>query len=129
MNQLPAPKKLKQLSKLQRAIAEQFVTVGGTHAQIAKALGCSRERVTITLNLDHVKHHIRNALNDGLLRAATRGARRINRLIDKAKSEYVQLEASKYALDKAGVGTSLDQGHGLAIQVNIDLSGGPTGAQ
>ena len=105
-----------------------------------EALGCSIKeasaksgyaegesgRVTAskTLRLPHVQEYMQQCIRQSIGLNATIASRRVLDLASSAKSEYVQLEASKDILDRAGYkpvdkAMHLVQGN---ISVNIDLS-------
>ena len=77
-----------------------------------------------TLRLPHVQEYMQQRVRESIGLNATVASKRILDLSTNAKSEYVQLEASKDILDRAGYkpiekSMSLVQGN---ISVSIDLS-------
>ena len=105
-----------------------------------EALGCSIKeasaksgyaegesgRVTAskTLRLPHVQEYMQQVVRQSIGINATIASKRVLDLASSAKSEYVQLEASKDILDRAGYkpvekSMSLVQGN---ISVSIDLT-------
>ena len=76
------------------------------------------------LKQPHVKAYMMSQVQEQLGMSATKALNRILALSSNAKSEYVQLEASKDILDRAGFKAPDKHMHIHAgdIRVNIDLS-------
>ena len=77
-----------------------------------------------TLRLPHVQEYMQQVVRQSIGINATIASKRVLDLASSAKSEYVQLEASKDILDRAGYkpvekSMSLVQGN---ISVSIDLT-------
>ena len=77
-----------------------------------------------TLRLPHVQEYMQQMVRQSIGLNATIASRKVLDLASSAKSEYVQLEASKDILDRAGYkpvekSMSLVQGN---ISVSIDLT-------
>ena len=77
-----------------------------------------------TLRLPHVQEYMQQRIRETIGLNATKASHKMLELSQSAKSEYVQLEASKDILDRAGYkpiekSMSLVSGN---IQVSIDLT-------
>ena len=83
-------------------------------------------RVTASkaLKLPHVQQYMMQVVTNSIGLNATKALKRIVDLSDSAKSEYVQLEASKDILDRAGYKApdKVMHSHVGNISVNIDLT-------
>ena len=120
--------KLRKLTKRQTALVDTIVANGCTIAKAAEIAGYSsgesgRVTATKTMKLPHVQQYLMTRMNEEFGISATLAAGTVRRLAMGAKSEYVQLEASKDLLDRAGykpIDRSQVQGAG-DIRVTIDL--------
>ena len=76
------------------------------------------------LKLSHVQEQLRKEVNELIGISAVNATHRVANLSMNAKSEYVQLEASKDILDRAGYKApdKVMHSHVGNISVNIDLS-------
>lgn len=118
----------RKLTDKQTALVDTIVAKGCTLAQAAELAGYSkgesgRVTATKTMKLPHVQHYLMQRMNEEFGMSATLAAGTIRRLATGAKSEYVQLEASKDLLDRAGykpIDRSQVQVAG-DIRVSIDL--------
>ena len=118
----------RQLTKKQTALVDTIVARGCTIAKAAEAAGYSpgesgRVTATKTMKLPHVQQYLMQRMNEEFGLSATLAAGTVRRLAMGAKSEYVQLEASKDLLDRAGykpIDRSQVQVAG-DIRVSIDL--------
>jgi|TARA_R110002020_G_scaffold7744_1_gene32149 phage terminase small subunit len=119
---------IKKLTVKQTALVDTLVAKGCTVAQAAKEAGYAKGesgRVTAckTMKLPHVQQYLMTRMNEEFGISATLAAGTVRRLATGAKSEYVQLEASKDLLDRAGykpIDRSQVQVAG-DIRVSIDL--------
>ena len=122
-----------KLTQKQRDLVDHLVSEGGTIGEAALACGYSPDgnvrsaavTASRTLRLPHVEWYLlkRTAQEIGLSGPAA--FRNLVRLSRGAKSEYVQLEASKDILDRAGLKDQSKQsgnGSGVNVEVVIDLS-------
>ena len=108
---------------------EPLVATGCTLSEAATEAGYAEGesvRVTAskTIRLPHVQSYMMQRVNEQLGMNATVAAARVMNLATGARSEYVQLEASKDILDRAGfkpIDRSQVQVAG-DIRVSIDLS-------
>jgi len=120
--------KLRKLTKRQTALVDTIVANGCTIAKAAEIAGYSsgesgRVTATKTMKLPHVQQYLMTRMNEEFGLSATLAAGTVRRLAMGAKSEYVQLEASKDLLDRAGykpIDRSQVQVAG-DIRVTIDL--------
>ena len=119
----------KKLTPKQVALVDTLVATGCTVTQAAKEAGYAKGdsgRVTASkaLRQPHVQQYMMQRVSEQLGMNATIAASKVLRLATGAKSEYVQLEASKDILDRAGfkpIDRSQVQVAG-DIKVSIDLS-------
>lgn len=119
----------KKLTPKQQALVDTLVAKGCTVTQAAKEAGYAdgdSGRVTASkaLKQPHVQQYMMQCVTEQLGMNATIAASRVMKLATGAKSEYVQLEASKDILDRAGfkpIDRSQVQVAG-DIKVSIDLS-------
>ena len=122
---VPASRKL---TDKQTALVDTIVARGCTIAQAAEEAGYAagesgRVTATKTMKLRHVQQYLMQRMNEEFGLSATLAAGTVRRLAMGAKSEYVQLEASKDLLDRAGykpIDRSQVQVAG-DIKVSIDL--------
>ena len=118
----------KKLTDKQTALVDTIVAKGCTIAQAAEEAGYAagesgRVTATKTMKLAHVQQYLAQRMNEEFGLSATLAAGTVRRLAMSAKSEYVQLEASKDLLDRAGykpIDRSQVQVAG-DIKVSIDL--------
>ena len=119
----------RKLTKKQSSLVDTLVATGCTLREAATQAGYSEGesgRVTAskTVRLPHVQSYMMQRINEQLGMNATVAAARVMNLATGARSEYVQLEASKDILDRAGfkpIDRSQVQVAG-DIRVSIDLS-------
>ena len=121
--------KIRKLTKRQSALVDTLVATGCSIKSAAEEAGYSagesgRVSASKTLRLAHVQEYMMTRISETMGLNATVAAARVLRLAQGAKSEYVQLEASKDILDRAGfkpIDRSQVQIAG-DIRVSIDLS-------
>jgi len=119
----------RKLTKKQTCLVDTLVATGCTLREAATEAGYAEGesgRVTAskTIRLPHVQSYMMQRVNEQLGMNATAAAARVMNLATGARSEYVQLEASKDILDRAGfkpIDRSQVQVAG-DIRVSIDLS-------
>ena len=122
---------MNQLVKLtgkQSKLVDTLVATGCSITEAAKVAGYASGdsgRVTASkaLKVPHVQEYMMRCIQDSIGMNATIASSKLVRLAQGAKSEYVQLEASKDILDRAGFKAPdkhlhLHQGD---IKVSIDL--------
>ena len=118
----------RKLTKKQSSLVDTLVATGCTLREAATQAGYAEGesgRVTAskTVRLPHVQSYMMQRINEQLGMNATVAAARVINLATGARSEYVQLEASKDILDRAGfkpIDRSQVQVAG-DIRVSIDL--------
>jgi phage terminase small subunit len=116
------------LTSKQTALVEHLVANGGTIMDAAQAAGYSvgesgRVSASKALALPHVQAYMMQRVREELGVKATHALHRVVHLSSSAKSEYVQLEASKDIMDRAGLKAPEKHMHLHAgdIKVEIDL--------
>lgn len=116
------------LTEKQTALVEHLVANGGTIKDAAHAAGYAegengRVSASKALAKPHVQAYMMERMRQELGVRATLAAHQVARLAVNAKSEYVQLEASKDLLDRAGLKAPEKHMHLHAgdIKVEIDL--------
>ena len=118
----------RKLTDKQEALVDTLVAEGCSIAKAAELAGYAagesgRVTATKTMKLAHVQQYLAQRMNEEFGLSATLAAGTVRRLAMSAKSEYVQLEASKDLLDRAGykpIDRSQVQVAG-DIKVSIDL--------
>jgi hypothetical protein len=121
--------KVRKLTKRQSALVDTLVATGCSIKNAAEEAGYAagesgRVSASKTLRLTHVQEYMMQRISETMGLNATVAAARVLTLAQGAKSEYVQLEASKDILDRAGfkpIDRSQVQIAG-DIRVSIDLS-------
>lgn len=118
-----------RITKKQKLLVDTIVANGCSIKKASEIAGYAKGeagRVTAskTLRLPHVQEYMQQMVRQSIGLNATIASRKVLDLASSAKSEYVQLEASKDILDRAGYkpvekSMSLVQGN---ISVSIDLT-------
>ena len=118
-----------RITKRQRLLVDTIVANGCSIKEASLIAGYSKgdsSRVTAskTLRLPHIQEYMQMRIRESIGINATKASHKMLELSTSAKSEYVQLEASKDILDRAGYkpvekSMSLVQGN---INVSIDLT-------
>jgi len=119
----------KKLTEKQTALVDTLVANGCSITKAAELAGYAkgesgRVSASKALKLAHVQQYMMQRMGEQFGLSATIAAGQLRKLVTNAKSEYVQLEASKDLLDRAGykpIDRSQVQVAG-DIQVSIDLS-------
>lgn len=124
---LPATQpKRQELTEMQEAFVEAYVTNGGNKLDAAIEAGYSPDTARFQayqlIRKPHVMQAILERTGIELVASAPRARATISRLLD-SKSDYVALEAAKDLLDRAGFKTAEKHDHRIAgeISINIDL--------
>lgn len=111
------------------ALVDTLVATGCTITQASSQAGYARGesgRVTASkaLKLPHVQQYMMMQVQEAIGLNATKAVAQVSKLATGAKSEYVQLEASKDILDRAGYKPIERAQVQVAgdISVSIDLS-------
>jgi phage terminase small subunit len=117
-----------KLTEKQIALVDTLVASGCSIKDASQTAGYAEGesgRVTAskTLKLPHVQQYMMQQVADSIGLHATSAVSRLAKLSSGARSEYVQLEASKDILDRAGFKAPEKQLHLVAgeIKVSIDL--------
>ena len=121
-----------ELTDKQRKLVDTIVTTGCSITEAGIIAGYSTKknkdsaRVTAsrTLRIPKVQRYMMECITRTIGLGAVTASNKMIHLDDKAKSEYVQLEASKDILDRVGLRTPDKVQHSVVgdIKVNIDLT-------
>ena len=118
----------RKLTRKQTALVDYLVANGGTVKDAAHAVGYAdgesgRVSASKALGLAHVQAYMMEKMRQEMGVRATLALSTVTKLAGTAKSEYVQLEASKDLLDRAGFKAPDKHMHLHAgdIRVDIDL--------
>ena len=119
----------RRITKKQKLLIDTIVATGCSITKASKIAGYSEGesgRVTAskTLRLPHIQEYMQQRIRESIGLNATIASKKVLDLASSAKSEYVQLEASKDILDRAGY-KPIDKAMHLVsgnIEVSIDLS-------
>ena len=118
-----------RITKRQRLLVDTYVANGCSIKEASIIAGYSKGdsgRVTAskTLRLPHIQEYMQQRVRESIGLNATIASKKVLDLASSAKSEYVQLEASKDILDRAGY-KPIDKAMHLVsgnINVSIDLT-------
>src|SRR5210317_1115499 len=120
------------LTDKQRALVDTIVATGCSITEAAKKAGYSTEvskdsaRVSAsrTLRLPKVQQYMQQRVAQTLGLGAVSASRRLIELSTGARSEYVQLEASRDILDRVGLRAPDKVSHNIQgdIKININLT-------
>ena len=110
-------------------LIDTIVATGCSVTKASKVAGYSdgesgRVTASKTLRLPHIQEYMQQRIRESIGLNATIASKKVLDLASSAKSEYVQLEASKDILDRAGY-KPIDKAMHLVsggIDVTIDLS-------
>ena len=121
-----------ELTDKQRKLVDTIVTTGCSITEAGIIAGYSTKknkdsaRVTAsrTLRIPKVQRYMMECITRTIGLGAVTASNKMIHLADNAKSEYVQLEASKDILDRVGLRTTDKVQHSVVgdIKVNIDLT-------
>ena len=119
----------RRITKKQKLLIDTIVATGCSITKASKIAGYSEGesgRVTAskTLRLPHIQEYMQQRIRQSIGLNATIASKKVLDLSTSAKSEYVQLEASKDILDRAGY-KPIDKSMHLVsgdINVTIDLT-------
>ena len=119
----------RRITKKQKLLIDTIVATGCSITKASKIAGYSEGesgRVTAskTLRLPHIQEYMQQRIRESIGLNATKASNKMLQLSSSAKSEYVQLEASKDILDRAGY-KPIDKSMHLVsgdINVTIDLT-------
>ena len=118
-----------RITKKQKLLVDTIVANGCSIKKASEIAGYAKGeagRVTAskTLRLPHIQEYMQQRIRETIGMNATIASRKVLDLASSAKSEYVQLEASKDILDRAGY-KPVDKSMSIVtggINVSIDLS-------
>jgi phage terminase small subunit len=121
--------KKNELTTKQRDLVDTIVTTGKSIKECSQIAGYAKGEsgrviASKTLRLPHVQRYMVERVANTIGLGAVSASRRLVELSSDAKSEYVQLEASRDILDRAGIRAPERVQHHVAgdIKINIDLS-------
>jgi len=122
-------KKKNELTTKQRDLVDTIVTTGCTITEASQKVGyakgeAGRVVASRTLRLPHVQRYMMERVANTIGLGAVSASRKLVELSADAKSEYVQLEASRDLLDRAGIRAPERIQHDVTgdIKINIDLT-------
>ena len=123
---------MSELTDKQKALVDTIVATGCSIKEASKSAGYSskgseeagRVSASRTLRLPKVQKYMAMRIADTLGLGAVSASKRLIELSSGARSEYVQLEASRDILDRVGLRVPEKVKHSFEgdIKVNIDLS-------
>ena len=117
------------LTDKQKQLVDTVVTTGKSIKECAEIVGYAKGEsgrvvASRTLRLPHVQRYMMERVANTIGLGAVSASRKLIELSDNAKSEYVQLEASRDLLDRAGIRAPERIQHDVQgdIKINIDLT-------
>ncbi len=123
---------MSELTEKQKKLVDTIVTTGCSIKEGAKIAGYSskgseeagRVSASRTLRLPKVQSYMQRSIANTLGLGAVSASRKLIDLSSGARSEYVQLEASRDILDRVGLRAPDKVAHNIQgdIKINIDLS-------
>ena len=123
---------MSELTDKQKALVDTIVATGCSIKEASKSAGYSakgseeagRVSASRTLRLPKVQKYMAMRIADTLGLGAMSASKRLIELSSGARSEYVQLEASRDILDRVGLRAPEKVKHSFEgdIKVNIDLT-------
>ena len=120
---------LTRITEKQKKLVDTLVAKGCSVKQVSEEAGYAqgesgRVSASKALKTPHVQQYMMQQIADSIGINATIASNKLLRLASGAKSEYVQLEASKDILDRAGFKApdKVMHSHVGNINVKIDLS-------
>ena len=121
--------KNRSLTTKQKELVDTIVTTGCRITEASQKVGYAKGEsgrvvASKTLRLPHVQRYMMERIANTIGLGAISASRKMVELSNGARSEYVQLEASKDILDRAGIRMPDRVQHEIAVEVkiNIDLS-------
>ena len=118
-----------ELTDKQRKLVDTIVATGCSITEAAKSAGYStgdggRVTASRTLRIPKVQNYMMKQIANTVGLGAVHASRKMVDLSQNARSEYVQLEASKDILDRVGIRAPDKVQHTLDanLSVNIDLT-------
>ena len=126
---MPNTPTIKNLTHRQRTLVDTLVSQDITVSKASEIAGYAKGEsgrvvASKTLRLPHVQEYMMQQVGQHLTLSSISSVKRLRHLVDHARSEYVQLEASKDILDRVGFKQPDKVKHTLDgdISVKIDLS-------
>tara|TARA_R100000234_G_scaffold44223_1_gene26288 strand:- start:1269 stop:1652 length:384 start_codon:yes stop_codon:yes gene_type:complete len=123
------PDNSKDLTAKQKALVDTLVAEGCSIREASIKAGYSkgdggRVNASRTLRLPKVQKYMMSQIANTMGLSAVHATHKLVQLSSSAKSEYVQLEASKDILDRVGLRTPDRVQHSVVgdLKVNIDLT-------
>jgi len=117
------------LTTKQKDLVDTIVTTGCSITEASQKVGYAKGEsgrvvASRTLRLPHVQRYMMERVANTIGLGAVQASQKLIQLSGEAKSEYVQLEASRDLLDRAGVRAPERIMHDVTgdIKINIDLS-------
>ena len=121
--------KKNELTTKQRDLVDTIVTTGCSIAEASQKVGYAKGEsgrvvASRTLRLPHVQRYMVERVANTIGLGAVTASKKLVELSNGAKTEYVQLEASRDILDRAGIRAPDKVQHDIQgdIKINIDLS-------
>ena len=121
--------KNRSLTTKQKELVDTIVTTGCSISEASQKVGYAKGEsgrvvASKTLRLPHVQRYMMERIANTIGLGAISASRNMVELSNGARSEYVQLEASKDILDRAGIRMPDRVQHEIAgeVKINIDLS-------
>lgn len=117
------------LTTKQKDLVDTYVTTGKSIKECAELVGYAKGEsgrvvASRTLRLPKVQRYMMERVANTVGLGAVSASRKLVELSSDAKSEYVQLEASRDLLDRAGIRAPERIQHDVTgdIKINIDLT-------
>ena len=117
------------LTTKQKDLVDTIVTTGCSITEASQKVGYAKGEsgrvvASRTLRLPHVQRYMMERVANTIGLGAVQASQKLIQLSSEAKSEYVQLEASRDLLDRAGVRAPERIQHDVTgdIKINIDLT-------
>jgi len=117
------------LTTKQKDLVDTIVTTGCSITEASQKVGYAKGEsgrvvASRTLRLPHVQRYMMQRVANTIGLGAVQASQKLIELSGDAKSEYVQLEASRDLLDRAGVRAPERIQHDVTgdIKINIDLT-------
>ena len=121
--------KKSNLTEKQKALVDTVVTTGKSITECSQLVGYAKGEsgrvvASRTLRLPHVQRYMMERIANTIGLGAVTASKRLVELSKDAKSEYVQLEASRDILDRAGIRAPDTVQHHVQgdIKISIDLT-------
>ena len=116
------------LTDKQRAFVDALFLPNTTQTEAAVIAGYAAKSAHVaasrTLRFPHVQEYLKTCVQEGISVSAVKALGVVHDLQDRAKSDYVKLQAAQDVLDRAGFKPVEKHTHAVRgeLTVNIDLS-------